>query len=67
MESYVLSERKKDIFFIKLDFFLNKLNKVCTFLQNQAFKYVLHTFCKHEEISATYFKNHYFEKHYFIS
>jgi len=45
MENYIISEEKKHYFFlIKIHFFLLKeLNKACTFIHNQTFKYIVHT------------------------
>jgi len=42
MENYVIFEKKHD-FLSNYICLLNQLNKVCTFLYNQTFKYILHT------------------------
>ena len=41
MENYVISE--KHDFLLNYISLLNQLNKVCTFLYNKTFKYILHT------------------------
>jgi len=41
MESYVISE--KHDFLSNYICLLDKINKVCTFLYNKTFKYILHT------------------------